>query len=275
MIDTRLTARTGRSACGLALCLLAALAGCSSDGGVSYASVYEGIFGDEPPPTPVQAVAMMFDRDDADNRRKGLNWIAASPFGGEAEYLASYRLLADDPDPSVRAAAAHAIGEHGEVADAMLLAVMLGDDDALVRWQAADGLRKLHNPDAVEALLARLDEDIEEDADTRAATAMALGQYADRVVLGRLTGALEDRSFTVVNAAHGSLIQLTGHDAGLDPRAWSDWAATATDPFANQQPYTYKPYQPTRGWIDRNVTFWNNDDKDPQTPRGLSKADGE
>ena len=273
MSDPRLTARTGRLACGLALCLLAALAGCSSDGEISYASVYEGIFGDEPPPTPVQAVAMMFDRDDADNRRKGLNWIAAAPFGGEAEYLASYRLLADDPDPSVRAAAARAIGAHGEVADAMLLAVMLGDDDPLVRWQAADGLRKLHNPDVVEALLARLNEDIEEDADTRAAAAMALGQYADRVVLGRLTGALEDRSFTVVNAAHGSLTQLTGHDAGLDPRAWSDWAATATDPFVNQQPYTYKPYQPTRGWIDRNVTFWNNDDKDPQTPRGLSRTE--
>ena len=73
----------------------------TSDGGMSYDSVYEGLFGDEPPPSPTQAVAMTFDRDSADQRRKGIGWIAAAPFGGEDEYLASYRLFINDPDPSV------------------------------------------------------------------------------------------------------------------------------------------------------------------------------
>lgn len=249
------------------------LAGCNSDGELTYASVYEGLFGDELPPTPTQAVAMMFNRDDADQRRKGIGWIAASPFGGDEEYLASYRLFVNDPDASVRAAAAQAMGFHGTVDDALLLLVLLKDDDAFVRWQAADALRKIHNPDTVTALVDRLDPEAEEDADTRASAAQALGQYADPVVFARLATALEDRSFTVVVASHRSLVLLTGHDAGLDPRDWSDWSSRTVNPFANQQPYTYAPYQPTRGWFDEYVTFWNNQDKQPETPRGLSRAE--
>jgi hypothetical protein len=260
------------------LCLLAALGpagGCASDGTLSYDSVYSAFVGEEPPPTPTEAVAMAFNRDDPDQRRRGVGWLASAPFGGEAEYLATYRLLVSDPHPAVRAAVAKALGMHGSVEDANLLALMLSDDDPLVRWQAADALRKLHNPSAAPALAARLNPDVEEDDDTRAAAAAALGQYPDRVVLSRLTAALEDRSFAVVNAAHQSLIQLTGHDAGLDPRDWSDWAATNAEPFKNQQPYTYRPYQPKRGWFDSYVTFWNNQNKGPQTPKGMSRAGGE
>lgn len=249
--------------------------GCASDGTISYESVYTAFAGEEPPPTPTEAVAMAFNREDPDQRRRGVGWLASAPFGGEQEYLAIYRLLVSDPHPAVRAAVAKALGTHGQSEDANLLALLLTDADPLVRWQAADALRKLHNPSAAPALAARLNPDLEDDDDTRAAAARALGQYPDRVVLSRLTAALEDRSFAVVNAAHQSLVRLTGHDAGLDPRDWSDWAATNPEPFKNQRPYTYKPYEPTRGWFDRYVTFWNNQTKGPQTPKGLSRAGGE
>ena len=256
--------------------VIAGLAGCASDGGINYASIYEGVFGDERPPTPTQAVAMAFDRGDADERRKGIGWLAASSFGGEDEYMAIYRLFVDDPDPSVRAAAANALGMHGTPADAQLLIVLLADEDPLARWQAADALRKVHNPEAVAALIERLDAEVEEDPDARAAAALALGQYPDRVVFDRLVTALEDRSFTVVNAARRSLVTLTGHDAGFDPRDWGAWSADNAALFTNASDYTYQTYQPTRGWFDRYITFWNNqsDSEGPQRPTGLDAAEG-
>lgn len=262
---------------GLALLAVLSLTGCESLG-LNYDSVYEGVFGDEPPPTPTAAVAMMFNREDADERRKGITWLAASRFGGEEEYVDSYRLFITDPDPGVRAAAATALGRHGSVADAMLLARLLADEDDLVGWQAADGLRKLHNPEAVSALLERLDPDIESDADTRATVALALGQYPDRVVFSRLATALEQPDFNVVNAAYRSLTLLTGTDQGFEPQAWATWLEQTPEPFAKQQPYTYTTYQPNRSWFDQYVTFWNNADsagaKGPQTPRGLNLPSG-
>lgn len=260
----------------LGLSLLAGgfLSGCEATG-VSYSSFYEGFFGDEMPPSPTVAVAMMFNRDDADQRRAGISWIAASPFGGEKEYLNSYRLFVDDADPGVRAAAITALGRHGTVADAPTLATMLSDEDDLVRWQAADGLRKIHNPAVISKLIERLDPDVEEDADTRATIALALGQYPDRVVFSRLVTALEQREFSVVTAAHRSLTLLTGEDHGLEPQAWAKWFEVAAAPFVNQQPYTYNLYEPKRDWFDQYVTFWNNNDgigpKGPQTPTGLGK----
>lgn len=262
---------------GLSLLAGACLTGCES-AGVTYESLHEGFFGEEPAPAPSVAVAMMFNRDDADERRKGITWIAASPFGGEEEYVNSYRLFVTDPDPGVRAASATALGRHGIIQDAMTLATLLKDEDDLVGWQAADGLRKLHNPAAIPALIERLDPDIEEDADTRATAALALGQYPDPVVFARLATALEQGSFNVVNAAHRSLKLLTGTDQGLDPQAWANWFEQADNPFANQQAYTYSLYEPDRDWFDQYVTFWNNNDgggpKGPQTPRGLGKSEG-
>lgn len=250
------------------------LPGCTGDGGMSYASVYEGVFGDEPPPSPSEAVTMMYNRADPDQRQKGIRWLSAASFGGEEEYVASYRLFVSDPEANVRAAAAKALGRHGTSDDAMLLSLLLKDEDALVRWQAADALRKIHNPRTVPDLVKLLDPDLEDDGDTRTAAAMALGQYPDRVVFSRLVGALVDRDFAVVNAAHHSLTQLTGHDAGLDPRDWAQWSESQTDLFANQKPYTYDGYQPTRGWFEY-LTFWNNQDQSNQTPRGLSDAGGD
>lgn len=252
------------------------LVGCESTG-IGYENLYEGFFGDEPPPTPTKAVAMMFNREDADQRRAGISWIAASPFGGETEYLNAYRLFVDDPDPGVRAAAATALGRHGILEDAITLATLLSDEDDLVGWQAADGLRKLHNPETVSALVDRLAPEVEEDADTRATVALALGQYPDQIVFSRLVAALEQNAFNVVTAAHRSLTLLTGEDHGLEPQAWALWFEQADDPFASQQAYTYSLYEPDRGWFDEHVTFWNNNDggpvKGPQTPKGLGDAE--
>ena len=157
----------------------------------------------------------------------------------------------------------------------MLLTILLKDEDDLVGWQAADALRKLHNPNTVPALLERLDPEIEDDADTRTAAALALGQYADRVVFSRLVTALEQGSYNVVAASHYSLMLLTGVDQGLEPQAWAEWLDQTAEPFARQRPYTYNTYTVQRSWWDEYVTFWNNADGSsdgPQTPRGLDGA---
>ncbi|XAM00789.1 HEAT repeat domain-containing protein [Phycisphaeraceae bacterium D3-23] len=259
---------------GLALAagVLVGTTGCTNgklDPGSAIASVFPQ------PPTPSEAVGMMFDRDDADNRREGMNWLSAAPFGGEDEYVRSYRLFYNDPDPSVRAACAQALGLHGSVEDANLLVVMLGDDNAQVRWNAANGLRMIHHPPAAEALMALTSDEIEPDSDVRQAACDALGQYPEMAVFGALSRALEDRNYAVIAAAKKSLVTLTGHDAGHDPRDWADWSqAQGGSVFANQQVYTFAPYQKPRGWTD-TVRFWRDrDEAQPQQPTGHEVAGG-
>jgi len=255
---------------GLILLIGAGLVGCES---VSYDGVYEGVFGELPEPAEAEAVDMAFDKQNPDRQRVGLSWMAASDYGDAPEYLDAYRLFANSPDPGVRAAAAKALGSHGEVDDALVLTQLLTDPSDLVRWQAADALRKIHNPEAVPTLIERLDEQVEEDADTRAAIALALGQYPDRVVFSRLVTALNQGNYLVVNAAHRSLVTLTGHDAGLDPRAWAEWGGETADLFANRRPYRYDVYDPTLTYWDKYVTFWNNPDPRDRVPTGFEQAE--
>lgn len=256
----------------VAITLAAGLLGCAN-GGLDPAGAIASAF--PQPPTPSEAVAMMFDREDADQRREGINWLSAAPFGGEEAYVESYRLFFNDPDPSVRAACAQALGQHGSVDDANLLVVMLGDENPQVRWQAANGLRKIHNPAAIEPLAALTSDEDETNADVRQAAADALGQYADLSVFNALARALEDRNYAVIAAAHRSLVTLTGHDAGLDPRDWAAWSdQNAGNLFADQQVYTFAPYQKPRGWTD-TVRFWRETEElGPQQPTGLEVAGG-
>ena len=257
---------------GLAVGLLAGASGCAN-GSLDPAGALASVF--PAPPSPTEAVNMMFDRDDPDNRREGINWLSASPFGGEDEYVRSYRLFYSDPDPSVRAACAQALGLHGNVEDANLLIIMLSDDNAQVRWNAANGLRMIHLVAAAEPLAKRTNDLTETDVDVRQAACDALGQYADVAVYNALSRALEDRNYAVVEAARRSLITLTGHDAGDDPRDWADWAQTqGSDLFVNQQVYTYAPYQKPRGWTD-SMFFWRErEEGKPQQPLGIEVAEG-
>ena len=217
---------------------------------------------------------MMFNRDDPDQRREGINWLSAAPFGGDDVYLESYRLFYNDPDASARAACAKALGLHGTVEDANLLIVMLEDDQPQVRWQAANGLRRIHSPAAAGPLSTRVSDTTEPDSDVRQAAADALGQYADSGVFNALTRSLEDRNYAVIAAAHRSLVTLTGHDAGLDPRDWSAWArAQQGGLFAGQRPYTYAPYQHPPGFTD-TLRFWRKPEAlAPQAPRGYEVAE--
>lgn len=249
--------------------LLAPLAGCKTYG----QGEGDGFFDDAfvMPPSPVEAVEMATDTTDPDRRRQGILWLSAAPFGGEDVYLELYRLFHNDPNPNVRAASARALGLHGTTEDAALLMLLVEDDNAFTRWQAANGLRMIHNIAAVEPLVGRLDPLTEPDPNVRRCAADALGQYPTITAFNSLIVALEDRDYSVVEAARGSLRTLTGHDAGLDPRDWSAWsAANANRLFEDQQLYTYQPYVRPRYWIDY-VSFWDEFSREegPKVPTGL------
>ena len=253
----------------LLLALVGLAVGCKGTGKGEGDGFFDDAF--TMPPSPVDAVAMATDSTDPDNRRQGILWLSAAPFGGEDIYVELYRLFHSDQNPNVRAAAARALGLHGSPEDAALLMLLVEDDNAFTRWQAANGLRMIHNPAAVDPLIRRLDPVVEEDANVRRCAADALGQYPTITVFNSLVVALEDRDYGVVDAARQSLRTLTGHDAGLDPRDWSAWAAeNAGRLFEGQQLYTYQPYTRPRYWIDY-ISFWDElyRDEPPRVPTGL------
>lgn len=237
---------------GAVVCVLAALSGCSGD---PEATILSDVLEPIMPPTPGEAARDAFNIYDADVRRRSVALISASPFAGEAPYVRMYRLLMDDPDPTVRAAALAALGRHGGVEDVPIMIQHLTHEASFVRWEAAKALQKIHAPEAVRPLIAALRDD--EDLDVRLAAAMALGQYRERAVFDALVGALNDRDFGVRKAAARSLATLTGQDMGTDGTRWLAWADQKPEEaiFADARPYTWQPYVKPRGVFDR-MQFW-------------------
>jgi len=267
-------------------CAAAAALGCANGGseGTLLSDVLEPIT----TPTPTEAAMDMLDMDSADNRRKGVSLISASPFGGEEVYLRVYRELLREPDPTVRAASARALGTHGSPDDAALLAQAIdheidreqsdatvtvlkyNEPDALVRWEAANGLTKIHNPAAVGPLIKALLRD--SDADVRAASATALGQYPQSEVYDALLQGLLDPQFRVARAARESLKTLTGTDKGADKDAWLAYRSeNPAELFTDQLTYTYKPWVAPPGFFDK-LKFWRASDRqrvEPLVPVGM------
>lgn len=235
----------------------AALAGCGdfehARGTESLLEVAAG-----PGRSPAEYTRMAMDPYDANARYVGTAALAGAFFANAPPYLALFEDNADDADPSVRAVAIRGLANHGEARHAPLLAAALSDPDDLVRLEAARGLQRLHNPEAVEALLdaARPLDPLnpglggEPQAGTRAEAATALGQYAQARVVESLIAALRDESLAVNRAAEASLRTLTGNDLGLDPSVWVRWRASNPDMFAGRSLYTYPAFSRSRGWTE-------------------------
>lgn len=222
------------------------------------------------PPTPAEAARMAIDPDDPDRRREGTLLLANAPFGGTDVYLAMYRdYVEHETNPLVKAVAIRALARHGTPDDAALLAARLEDPNVQVRWEAAKGLQRLHDPSSVPALLETL-RDIEEHADVRVAAAIALGQYPEDRAAQGLIAALDARELSVNRAAERSLGLLTGQDLGTDPRAWFTWyTAHTADAFAGRQEYLYPTYQREDTWLER-IAFWTSrQEEQPAAPAGL------
>lgn len=245
-------------------------AGCQSIGS-DVEDAFGGLFG----PSPTEAVVWTTDTD-PDLRRRGVLLLGNAVFGGEEPYVRLYRDYAvNERNPLVKAAAIRALARHGEVADARIIAAQLTHENRQVRWEAARGLQRLHEPAVVPDLLERL-RDPDEDVQVRVAAATALGQYgSDRAFQG-LVGALEAPELAVNQAAAASLRQLTGRDIGIDPTAWLRWYRdAAADPqrLAGAGSYRYPTYERDLGFFEQ-LAFWNPPVREfPGPPLGLDPSD--
>ena len=244
---------------------LAALGGCA--GGASDDDAFlAGLLA----PSPGETAREAFNVYDADRRRNAVNLLSGATWGGEAPYLRTYRLLINDPDPTVRAAALRAIGRHGGIEDLPAILPYLTDRTAFVRWEAAMATQRLHHESAIDPLIKVLGED--EDADVRQAAANALAQYPQPKVFQALVGALNDDDYGVVEEAEHSLNLLTGQNLGQDGAAWLAWADGRQDLFAQQQTYFYPQFEKPITFGDR-VKFWQQRPQIvPREPRDTEVA---
>lgn len=250
----------------LAMALIAAswLSGCGS--GTPGQNLNEWM-GSILPPKPGDVARDAVNPYDPDLRRKSLQALGKAAWGGEEPYMRLYRMLVDDPDPTVRAAALAALGKHGtqEDIDRVLPYLEYDTDNKIVRWEAAKALQRLHREDAATPLTRSLADD--EDADVRMACADALGQYHVRPVFQALVGALTDRDYGVVQQSRASLVTLTGQDFGDDGRAWLEWAKGTDNLFANASTYYYPQFSRPRTTFEK-IQFWKEAPQvNPQEPR--------
>ena len=111
--------------------------------------------------------------------------------------------------------------------------VGLESSEARIRYRSAERLGYLRSDAAESALLGVLRDDA---AEVRRAAAMALGWCGTRLSLGPLTDALNDPDWTVRQAAHVSLSNLTGmefvfnalgklEERGRQAERWRQWLA--------------------------------------------------
>ena len=255
----------------LAVCagVVSLLGACNRDSGAPRGQ-QQSVFEMFAPPTPAEAAAWASDPFDADKRYRGLLLLANAPFGGEPPYLRMYELAAVDGDSGVRAVSLRALAMHGTVDHAPLLVTALNDTNVLVRWEAARGLQRIHNPSAVSPLIERLAPDREDSVQVRASAARALGQYAQPRVVERLIGALGDRSLTVNDNALASLKVLTGQDFGYDARAWFVWTREAQrDLFAERQPYIFPVFERDPTIVEMLLPWFNPPNEIAASPIGM------
>jgi HEAT repeat protein len=175
------------------------------------------------PPPAEEMVEMATDADDADRRRQGLMMLSSQPYGTEDKFVEVYvNVLQNDPEPTVRSAAARAIGKSENGNYAGQLSTGLADPVAQVRWDTAIALDSVVGQPAVGPLGKAATED--ESKDVRAAAALALRHYPDRSVVATLVDCLSDRSFAVQFQARKALVDMTGYQYGYNPEPWSQIA---------------------------------------------------
>ena len=218
----------------------------------------------------------MLDPYDPDARRRGTLLISNSPFGGVDTYVEAYRnMVKYELDPIALSAAIQALARHGTPGDAPLIAGKLSNESEQVRWEAAKGLQRLHNPVIVPELLRTLRNE-DEATEVRVSAGIALGQYPQDRVFQGLVGALTARELSINVAAAESLEMLTGQAWGIDAMAWYEWyngAEFSGSAFVDQQDFVFPTYQRDVTVFEKMV-FWNPKRfEEPAHPAGLLPDD--
>jgi hypothetical protein len=265
-------ARVGGAVVGAVVLTCAALTGCMSQEERRHIAEADSIFGTIfKTVTPADAAAWAADPHDADKRARGMNLLANAPFGGAEAYVKLYRERLKDENAPVRAIACRSLGMHGSAEDVPRLVPLTAAEEPVVRVEATHALQRLHNAEAIPALVNRLNIDTESEPDIRAEAACALGQYAESSAMQALIGALADPSLLVNTCAHDSLRTLTGNDRlTADRKQWVQWVKATGKPFANRRPYVYPVFQREKRWLDYVPFMPAVPNETPSTPVGFS-----
>ncbi|MBM4018497.1 MAG: HEAT repeat domain-containing protein [Planctomycetes bacterium] len=238
---------------------LAAAPGCGSETSAKWKDKFF------PQPTAVYLVRIESDR--ADERREGLERVAAD--AGARRLPSVVKLFCvvarNDGDAMVRAAAVRGLAVMaGEDVVPTLGHVATHDESPFVRTDACRALGR----QAAAGAVAPLAEVLRGDglADVRVAAAEALRQFRDKAAAGALVGALGDSSLAVSRKAWESLRHMTGQDLPRQARPWEELLAQADNPFLgygrpppmpkgeNQRPqFTKGPAEFIRGLFARDV----------------------
>jgi HEAT repeat protein len=222
------------------------------------------------PPSPAEAAAWAIDPYDADKRFRGTQMLANAAFAGEPVYLKLFTDNASDTDPGVRMAALRGLGSHGTPEHVPLIVEKLKDPDVGVRTEAARALQRLHNPAAIDALLAAIDPKNELEPQVRLEAASALGQYPENRVVAALIASLEDENLAVNRNTHLALRTLTGQDFGFDRAAWQRWYDSSPNLFAARSVYVYPVFSRKRKFYEY-IPFVPPPPNEPaSTPAGMT-----
>jgi hypothetical protein len=208
-----------------------------------------------------------------DVRREAVVWLG-KPKRRDQEAVVKLLglVVTSDEDPTVRAAAARALGNSIRPEAVEPLIEALADESKFVRLEAATALTDRRNDNAKRALMVRLNTD--DYAQVRAASARALSVFHERRVLDTLIEALKDRDFAVVYEAEQSLVRMTGFFHHFDPEQWNRWLAqlgTEGNPFAKAGRTPPNLQEGRVPWTTRfkeaaekSWTWWQADEKVPE-----------
>ncbi len=213
---------------------------------------------------------MATDEFDANKRYQGIQLLSGASFAGEPIYVDLFRRSTADSDAGVRGLAARALGTHGTPQDAVTLATLLKDKDPGVRVEAARGLQRLHDSQAIGGLIDALSLLKEEDERVRRESALALGQYRETRVMDALITALDDESVAVNFGVRDSLRALTGQDLGLSRRDWQQWYRSVDAPFAAANGYTFPVFNREKRIWEYFPFMPQPANETPALPAGLS-----
>jgi hypothetical protein len=205
-----------------------------------------------------------------DERREAVNWLSTGPrSSSDAITKLLGAILRGDPDPTVRAAAARALGTTINANAIDPLVAACSDPNEFVRLDAVRSLSGKTGDNAKRALIVRLTND--SDPQVRAAAAASLSSYRDRRVLDALIESLRDADFAIGYNAEQSLIRMTGQSFEYDADAWARWLGTIPadgNPFARAGQTPARLQQAQRSGMDRMRDamhkawfWWQADDK--------------
>lgn len=219
------SARTTRCLLGMLLATLLLPTGCKDQDREVYTADYQikRLFGGDPKKNPKRMAADAFNEKDPDIRRSGIEGLSTKPWALREPYLKYFAKLTDprlESDVTVRAVCVRALGRAHATKYQEEINRALDDPSPVVRFDAATVLNEMPSPEAVSRLRALVISE-DEPIDVRAAAARALRHYRTDAVYQTLLRAMDDDDYSLRDAAHKSLIFLTGRDYGETPENWA------------------------------------------------------